>query len=720
VRIRVLAGDLARVRVVRSGDTEPDRSYAVSRTDWPPAPFETAESEESVEVRAAALRVSVRKADAAITVTSSRGTPLLEAARIEWAGEGFSLAWTQPEDRRVYGCGEQAGSLERRGHRMVFWNFDHYEFDVDATPLYQSIPFCMTLDGGEANGILLDNTFRQEWDLGAPGAAGASISVDGGALDLYLFGSGTPRDVVERYTDLTGRMPLPPLWALGYQQSRYSYYPESEVRGIAAGFRDRNIPCDVLYLDIHYMEDYKCFTWDRERFPDPKRMLADLRDQGFRVIAIINPGVKVTDGYPVYEELKGAGFHLRNADGLPFIGPVWPGQCLFPDFTDPECRKWWGSLYAPLLEDGVAAFWNDMNEPAVFETGSKTAPLESLHDGDGYPGDHRRYHNVYGMLMARATDEGLRRLQPDERPFVLARAGYAGSQRHAATWTGDNIASWDHLRISIPMVLNLGLSGQAISGPDIGGFVGDPTPELFARWLQFGALMPFCRVHSARSTHDVIHAEGAAPQEPWSYGTEWEEINRASIRLRYELLPYLYTVFEEMTRTGAPVMRPLCYEYPDDPACAGVDDQFLVGRDILVAPIVHEGATSRRVYLPAGAWCDYRTGERFHGPSEIEVIAPIDRLPLFARGGAAIPTQEPVAHTDESPRQAIRWRVIVDDGKAEGWLYEDDGHTMAYRDRVYLRTRLTYVERPEGDGILRVETEGDYRSPRPEAEYEAV
>jgi alpha-glucosidase len=321
LHIRILAPDVARIRIERLGTDEPDRSFDVARTDWPPTPFERTDTDDTVVLSTAQMTITVRKADGAFTISTISGTSLFEEATVAWNGEGFRLSWTQPAQRHAYGVGEQAGSLERRGHAMELWNTDHYAFDVDATTLYQSISVCMTLDGGEANGFFLDNTFRQRWDLGERGATTASIEADGGVTDLYVFASGTPRGVLARYTELTGRMALPPLWALGYQQSRYSYYPESEVREIARKFRERSVPCDVLYLDIHYMDAYKCFTWDRERFPDPKRMLSDLRAQGFRVVTIIDPGVKVEEGYPVYEQLSEAGFYIKNPDTPPSLVP---------------------------------------------------------------------------------------------------------------------------------------------------------------------------------------------------------------------------------------------------------------------------------------------------------------------------------------------------------------------------------------------------------------
>jgi len=603
---------------------------------------------------------------------------------------------------------------------MQFWNAELPGYHAGFDPLYQSIPFCLGMDGPRAHGLYVDNTFRQWWDLGEPGTTGASIAVADGALTVYLFTAPEPKSVLNRWTDLVGRIPLPPLWAMGYQQSRWSYYPENVVRGIAGEFRSRAIPCDVIWFDIDYMQGFKVFTWDPDRFPNPARLIEDLKADGFQSVLMLDPGVKVEEGYPVYEELKAAGFYVKNPDGSPFVGPVWPGDCLFPDFTNPACRAWWGDLYRPLLEQGAAGFWNDMNEPAVFEAEGHTMPMDVLHDGDGRPDSHLRYHNVYGMQMVRATYEGVRRNRPRERAFVLTRSGFAGTHRYAATWTGDNRADWEGLWLSLPMVMNFGLSGQALSGPDIGGFMGDPTPELFTRWIQAGALFPFCRCHHAASKHEgEFDRLDASAQEPWSHGGEYEAVNRASIELRYRLLPYLYTLAEEAARTGVPILRPLFLEYPDDPRCKGLDDQFLLGRDLLCAPVLQEGATSRTVYLPPGDWYDFWSGERLEGGRDLTVEAPLSHLPLYVRAGAVLPMQPVVQHTGEMRDEPLILRAYLDNGRAEGEVYEDDGITLDFERGAFRRTRAV-VTREGGEANVEMASEGSYISPRPEPVVEVI
>ncbi|HEY3414751.1 MAG TPA: glycoside hydrolase family 31 protein [Armatimonadota bacterium] len=713
-RIFVLADGLVRVRFVRNGQAEADFSYAVVKADWPPAGFEFCDSDSVLRISSPALSVSIRKSDGAITVRSASGMALLEEVHVSWNGDVVRLAWGTPGDREVFGCGEKAGPLDRRGAPMRMWNADRYAFSTGTDPLYHCIPFCLALDGGEAHGLFVDNTFEQRWDLGCPGETEASVECDGGAADFYVFAGPTPAEVLSRYTELTGRVPLPPLWVVGYQQSRYAYYPESQLLGVAAEFRRRNIPCDVLYLDVLYMDRYKNFTWDATRFPDPRRMISDLKADGFQTVVILDPGVKVEEGYEPFEQLRAAGFYARNPDGSPFVGKEWPGECIFPDFTDAQCRAWWGTMCKGLTDDGVAGLWNDMNEPEVMDTDSHTMPLDVRQAGDGIvPGEHKRHHNVYGMQMGRATYDGLRTLRPEERAFVLARAGFAGGQRYAATWTGDNVSSWEHLRLGIPMTLNLGLSGQAISGPDVGGFSSEASAEMFGRWLQANILFPFCRVHSAKADSDTPMAEGKNPQEPWTFGGDWEATNRRYIELRYRLLPYLYTVFEEMTRTGAPIVRPLFFEYPDDPQCRNRDYQYLVGRDIMCAPVVEDGARTKTLYLPEGDWYDFRTNERLKGGREITVEAPVEHLPMYIRAGAALPMQAIVQHTGQCDSVPIEWVAWPDaDGCADGVVYEDDGRSMEYAHGAFRRTSVKIRQGEDGE-VIEAHSIGDYVSPRP-------
>lgn len=703
-RVAVTFRDLetVRVRLAPTGVFGRDLSYAVEPKDRKTVAAKVTET--SDEIRISSLNgttVVVKRRPFLVSVLDAQGLAVVEAdparpASFDPATGAVETSLKRVEWETYYGLGEKAGAtLSRDTQQFVMWNTDTYGYPRGLDPIYQSIGFYIALrhmkppvytvtndslvrPRGYAYGLFLDNTSRTYFDMGKTDPSRVTFGAASGELNYYVFTGGrehSPKNILHDYTDLTGRAPLPPLWALGNQQSRWSYYPEARVREVARGFRESRIPADVIYLDIDYMDGFRVFTWNRAHFPDPPKMISDLREQGFRTVVIIDPGIKVDPNYSAYKEGQAGGRFVKNADGSELHASVWPGVCAFPDFTDPQARDWFGSLYKQNLDEGVAGFWNDMNEPGVFLSDQtpkpdiyhhpmKTFPLGAQHAGDGTPGTHARYHNVYGMQMARSTFEGLKRLRPDARPFVLTRAGYAGVQRYSAVWTGDNVASWDHLRLSIPMLLNLGVSGVPFVGSDVGGFSGNPSPELYARWLQAAALTPFLRSHSEA---------GSKPHEPYSFGEEFTRINRASVELRYRLLPYLYTLFREHTETGAPVMRPLWFEYPDDTRTYTLEDEYLVGRDLLVAPVVRESATKRGVYFPAGdKWVDWWTGKTYPGGFDAEVEAPLDRLPLFVRAGAVIPTQAVVQHTGEM-RAAPLSLLVVPGADGTSSLYEDAG-----------------------------------------------
>jgi alpha-glucosidase len=447
------------------------------------------------------------------------------------------------------------------------------------------------------------------------------------------------------------------------------------------------------------------------RFPNPARMIADLGRQGFKVVTIVDPHPKAAAGYAPYDSGLAGDHFVKNPDGTPYVAPVWPAQAeknpgpsVFPDFSKPAAREWWGSLHRGHVEMGVAGIWNDMNEPAVFDTPGHTMPMDLRHDNEGAPSDHREVHNVYGMLMTRATHEGLRRLRPDRRPFVLTRATFAGGQRWAAAWPGDNVSSWQHLRGSIPVLLGMGLSGMPFVGSDIGGFAGAPTPELFTRWIQLGVFYPFMRTHTADGTPD---------QEPWSYGPRYEAINTRAIELRYELLPHVYNEMQQASVTGVPAMRPLMLEFPADPVTAGIDDQFLFGPSLLVAPVVTEAASTREVYLPAGSWFDYWSGRRFEGGRVHKMPVTIESLPLFVREGAFLFRQPVVQNTGEMPGQPLRVTAYPA-ARSQATFYEDEGEGFAYRDGAFARRAFSQAREDAATRIEVSAVEGSWRA-RPRA-----
>ncbi|MBK8164932.1 MAG: alpha-glucosidase [bacterium] len=577
----------------------------------------------------------------------------------------------------LYGTGEVAGGLRRNRTRTVAWNTDAYGWQRGELSLYQSHPWVLAVRrDGTAYGVIADTPERCLIDLNQ----GIRFEAAGPEFAVIVVEGPTPQHVVRALGALTGTMPLPPRWALGYHQCRYSYTPDDRVREIAEGFRKRAIPCDVIWLDIDYMDGFRCFTVDTNAFPDLRGLDGELQAQGFRTVAIIDPGIKLEDGYHVFDSGAALDAWVQTPRGKPYEGAVWPGNCVFPDFTIDRVRAWWGGLYGQFLSLGIDGIWNDMNEPAVFNVDGHTMPATNVHRADpdlGGTGTHARFHNVYGMLMSQATYEGVAAARPQQRPFVLTRASHLGGQRWAATWTGDNTASWDHLDMSLAMVLNLGLSGQPLSGPDIGGFVGAGDGPLFARWMGVGALLPFARGHTGKGNID---------KEPWSFGREVENTCRLALQRRSRLLPYLYTLAREASLTGLPIARPLFFADPADPALRDMDDAFLLGDDLLVVANVKPGPRDPAAPLPPlsrGAW------------TEISLVdgdqADPDLPRLFLREGAALPLGPLVQWSDEKPLDEIELLVNPDAaGRAVGSLYEDAGDGPGYRDQACRLTRFTY------------------------------
>ncbi|MDX9911394.1 MAG: glycoside hydrolase family 31 protein [Phycisphaerales bacterium] len=584
----------------------------------------------------------------------------------------------------LYGTGMVPGQLMRNGRTTTAWNTDAFGYDDAAPSIYQSHPWVLGVRAdGSAFGVLADTTYRCTIDL----TSGIRFEADGRAFPIITIEGATPQDVVMKLSDLTGRITMPPKWAIGYHQCRYSYNPDSRALEVAKGFRERKIPCDVIWHDIDYMDSYFCFTFSPTEFPDPVRHNSDLHALGFHTVWMIDPGIGADEskfpagGYPVYDQLVAGNHAVLDSKGVVYKGEVWPGWCVYPDFLRRETRAWWSGLYADFMATGIDGVWNDMNEPAVFNVASKTMPEDNIHRADaelGGEGPHARYHNVYGMHMVKATREGVMRVNPDKRPFVLSRANFIGGHRYAACWTGDNTANWYHLEASIPMTLNLGLSGQPFTGPDIGGFAGNGDGDMFARWMGFGALFPFARGHTAKGNID---------KEPWSFGPEVEATCRAAIEQRYMLLPYYYTLFHDASVTGLPVARPTFFADPTDPALRSEDDSFLIGSDLLVVAHVTPEA-DRAAVMPKGDW------QRVH-----YVDASIPDLPeLYLRDGAIVPSGPVVQYVGEKPLDPLTLTINLDDkGEAVGRLYEDAGDGWSYLDGDFVLTE--YRAKRDGNTI---------------------
>jgi len=685
VCVIVLADGIVRVRATRATEFGPDFSYAIARTQWPKVNA-SIRAGKTVTIHTKKVGATIRQSPLRIEFATPNGRALNaddKTRGMGWEGTKCRSYRALNADENFFGCGEKTSPLNKRGSRTAFWNTDDPDHTCATEALYVSIPFLISTRPGAHYGIFWDNTHHSHFNLGqVENEDHYILESDAGEIDYYFFAGDSVPELVRAYTDLTGRMWMPPRWALGFQQSRWSYRSADEVMEVAGNFRKRRIPCDAIYCDIDYMDGYRVFTWNPKTFSHPRKMIQALRGMGFRVVTIIDPGVKNDDGYAVCRDGKGKGMFLKNPDGSWFTGNVWPGECVFPDFTSPRVRQWWGPWHKTLLDDGVAGIWNDMNEPAVWNHPGRTMPLDIPHEYESQPATHRRAHNVYGFNMARACHDALRALQPDQRPFVITRAAYAGIQRYSMVWTGDNQSLWEQFAMSIPECINLSLSGVAFCGPDVGGFARDCTGELLARWTQAGAFFPFFRNHTATGTRH---------QEPWTFGKQVEDICRRYISLRYQLLPYLYNLFHEAALDGAPIIRPLFWEFPDDPNGYAVDDQFLLGPSLLVAPVTRLGARMRAVYLPAGSqWYDYWTRRKHAGGQYVAAKAPLDRLPIFVRAGSIIPMTEPIQYVDQKPINQI-FLDVYPGKKTTGHLYEDDGSSFDYERGAYSLTRFAWT-----------------------------
>jgi alpha-glucosidase len=592
-----------------------------------------------------------------------------------------------PVDDKVdlYGGGEVAGPLRRNGTQIKLWNTDNYLYKKEGgCRLYQSHPWIMGVRAdGTAFGVIFDSTWKAELDC----RAGLTFTCEGPAFPVLILERISPQALLSALADWTGHMDLPPRWALGYQQCRYSYEPDTRVRQVAAEFRKRQLPCDVLWVDIDYMHGYRIFTFDPVKFAQPKKLNDDLHSQGFHSVWMIDPGVKVDPAYSVYQEGSARQAWMTTAAGQEYQGKVWPGPCVFPDFTIPAVRSWWSGLYRDYLAQGIDGVWNDMNEPSVFDGPDGTMPETNLHRGGGdlVAGPHRQYHNVYGLLMVRATREGVLAARPEKRPFVLTRSSFLGGQRYAATWTGDNMASDEHMRLSIPMSLTLGLSGQPFSGPDLGGYGNNATPELWARWISVGVFLPFCRGHSEKGAND---------KEPWMFGPAVEKTARMALERRYRLLPYLYTCFQTAAQTGLPVMRPVFFADATDASLRREEQAFLIGDDLLVQP-----AWAPDAARPKGLW------------HPLTLVAGDGADPhqaqLFIRGGAVLPVGRAVQHTGERSDDPLTLLVCFDkQGCAEGRLYEDAGDGFGYRAGDYRLAHYKATRRADGQVDVQVSATG--------------
>lgn len=615
---------------------------------------------------------------------------------ISWNGSQVTSYKKLQDGERFVGLGEKTGALNRKGSGYQNWNTDSYAYSTGADPLYCSTPFYMGIHNHLLYGIFFDNTFKSFFNFGASNDRFASFAADAGDMNYFFFFGETVGDIINGYTHITGRMELPPLWSIGYQQCRYSYYPDKEVLTLAQTFRDKDIPADAIVFDIHYMDSYKIFTWSSKHFPDPRALVSKLKEMGFRVVVICDPGIKIEEGYQAYDDGRQKHIFIKYPDGTNYTGKVWPGWCHFPDFTDPKGREWWEDQFKSYTDLGVEGFWNDMNEIATW---GNMMPENIEFDFDGQKGTTRNARNIYGFQMARSTYEGAKKYLKGKRPFNLTRSGYSGIQRYAAVWTGDNVAYDEHMILGVRMINNLGLAGIAFAGYDTGGFVGDTHSKLFARWITLGAFSPFFRVHAMINSRD---------SEPWTYGEEVEQISRNYIKFRYQLLPYLYSLFYEASQTGMPIQRSLAVDYPHQPWVYDhqFHNQYLFGPFILIVPAESQKEFVK-AYLPEGEWYYLFNGRKHAGDTELLIECPVHKLPVFIKAGAIIPMQAVKSHTGEKTDELI---LHIYDGqqKTSFIYYEDDGETFQYNQGEFLKRLIEFD--PVSRKLLLSECEGNFKT----------
>ncbi len=724
LRIELVRPDLVRLSMSRAGRFDERPTFASALVLASPVEFDVRESPSAVVLETAALRLSISRPELHLAAERSDGTPIFESAR-DASGrslayvvlnDAFALARKRHPSDRLFGLGQRTGRFDRTGRRFLMWNVDVLSPGVLRTnrldvpdpgesgestsfdPYYSSTPFFQharrTNPSGpserarlDAAGFFFDNGWPAEFDFENEQALFVRFS--GGAYSEYVFAGPELASILEAYTFITGRPHLPPLWSLGHHQCRWHAYTDEELLRLGREYRKREIPCDSLWLDIEHMDEYRVFTFHKTRFPDPSETIATLAAEGFRTVTIVDPGVKIEEGFPIFDAGKERGLFAKTRAGTLYEGLVWPGRTAFPDFVQEKAREFWSELVRRHALLGVAGIWNDMNEPA-------TGPIEPFamrFDRDGADDPHERWHNQYALLMAFATREGLSRARPAERPFVLTRAGFAGMQRAAAQWLGDHSASFAHLAMGLPMALGMGISGQAFVGGDVPGFAGEANAELAARWFSYAALTPFCRCH---------HQLGMGEHYPWSFGPEVEAIARAALELRYRLLPYLYTAFRVSSETGAPIQRPLVFDFQDDLRAAAVDDQFLLGDALVVSPILAAGQTSRSTYLPEGSFVDWHSKETHRGGRDIVSPAPLDRCPLYVLAGSVIPMLEraPATTMAFAPELVELHAFLPDeDVRRTSALYEDDGQSFAFSRGAYFLTTIE-LERTRAELFL--------------------
>lgn len=696
-KITVYGSGIIRVQAGKFEEFDPNPYSVVAEPN--PGVFIVVENSQNLTLKTDKLSIDLNLNSFALSFFDLDGHLLNsdDPLGISWIGTEVANFKQVQLNEKFIGLGEKTGNLDRTGRAFTNWNTDYFAYGIGDDPLYMSIPFYIGVHPKGVYGIFMDNTHKTVFNFGASTNRFIYFSAEDGDMDYYFIHEPTVAGIISSYTHLTGKMKLPPKWALGFQQCRYSYYPDKEVLTVANTFRDKDMPADVIYLDIHHMEAYKVFTFDGLKFPDAKSLISQLKKLGFKVVVILDPGIKIEKNYLPYEEGKEKDLLLKYPDGIDYAAQVWPGWCVFPDFTKAETRKWWTEKMAFYTDAGVDGFWTDMNEPASW---GQCTPNVIEFDFDGNTASHRKARNIYGMQMARSSMEGSILQRKGERPFVLTRSGFAGIQRYAAAWTGDNIASEDHMLAGIRLVNSLGLSGVAFAGYDIGGFAGEATKSLFTRWMSIGTFSPLFRAHSMINSNDA---------EPWAFGEEVEEISRNYMKLRYKILPTIYSSFYKATQTGLPIVASLAIDYPNDQNIykPAFQNQYLFCDSFLVAPVESYKETTK-VYLPEGTWYNLFNDEFHPGLKTIFADCALSYLPVYVRGGSIFTMQSDVSHTAEKHDGVLRIHLYAGIEKSTFIHYEDDGNSLAYQDDQFLKRDLIF--NPEEKEFVLEKTEGLFKS----------
>jgi alpha-glucosidase len=697
VKISVVRNGIIRIQASRNTYFDPNPYTVVAEAET--VGFSFKEMGESIHIKTSLIHLQFDLQNGICAFFDTNGTLLNkdDSLGISWIGTEVTCYKELQPNEKFIGLGEKTGDLNRAGRAYTNWNTDYFGYGISDDPLYASIPFYIGLLEGQAYGIYFDNTHKSIFNFGASTERFTYFNAEDGDMDYYFIHEPSVEEIIKSYTELTGRMKMPPKWALGYQQCRYSYYPDKEVLTLANTFRDKEMPADVIYLDIHHMEQYKVFTFDGEKFSDPKGLISQLKAKGFRVIVILDPGIKTESGYIPYEEGKSRGLYVNYPDGKEYVAQVWPGWCAFPDFTNPKTRTWWMEKLAFYTDAGVDGFWTDMNEPASW--GQFTPNLIEF-DYDGNTASHRKARNIYGMQMAKSTQEGSSANLPNQRPFVLTRSGFAGVQRYAAVWTGDNVSTEEHMLAGVRLVNSLGLSGIPFSGYDLGGFAGEATKSLYARWISIATFSPLFRAHSMINTMDA---------EPWAFGEEVEEISRTYMKLRYKLLPTLYSKFRQSSQTGLPIQASLAIAYSNDPHVflTAYQNQYLFCDSFLIAP-VESFKEITKVYLPRGDWYYFLTDYYSKGDQVIYQDCPVNNLPVFVKAGSILALQNEVAYSEAKNDGILRIHLYSGKVGSEYIHYEDDGVSFDFESGNYHERIFNYS--PAEQKLIINEPTGKYTS----------